>query len=139
MADESLELLIKTTADTSGADKTKIKLVELSASLNSIKKTVPAHEEAGKAAEKHAEHAHALHKVFHKLNEVLRPRQFVPSCIFADGGADVWCRDILVDGRSCRRWQRHKPRSKRRYGRRSGKECSKPKKQLTSMLPRCGT
>lgn len=66
MADESLELLIKTTADTSGADKVAGATEELT---KGTQKSAAAHEEAGKAAEKHGEHHRELHRLMHKVTE----------------------------------------------------------------------
>jgi hypothetical protein len=61
MADESLDILIRTQADTSGAQ-------QATAALN---QATGAQEKGGEAAEKHKKHVEGLHKMFHALNEVV--------------------------------------------------------------------
>jgi hypothetical protein len=85
-SDVSLDILIRTLADVVGADRVQ-------AALDGVKKTAKdsaeAHDEAGKAAEKHSGHLHGLHKICHALNEIVPGLGVVMQSAFTPVGAAV--------------------------------------------------
>jgi hypothetical protein len=85
-SDSSLDILIRTLADTAGAEKVK-------ESLNRVTSTTQEHgkatEEAAKSVEKHSGHMKGLHKIFHALNEVVPGLGVVMQAAFSPIGAAI--------------------------------------------------
>lgn len=86
MPDETVDILLRTQGDTSGAQKVAGAVDEATAAT---RRSVPAHDEAGKAAEKHGGHLHAMHKVFHALNEVVPGLGVLMQAAFSPVGAAI--------------------------------------------------
>ena len=66
MPDDSLEILVRTTADTSGLKQTE---TAIASTESAIKGSAAANEQAAGAVGKHAAHMRGLHQVCHALNE----------------------------------------------------------------------
>jgi hypothetical protein len=86
MADASLDILVRTQGDTSGAQKVKDSLQE---TTKETVRSAGAHGEAAKAAEKHTAGLHAMHKVFHALNELVPGLGVVMQAAFSPVGAAI--------------------------------------------------
>jgi hypothetical protein len=92
-ADDSLDLLVRIKSDTAGAGVAKDALQGVagaaSAAGSSVGKTAGAHDEAGKAAEKHSRHMEGLHKIFGALNQVLPGLGSLMQAAFSPVGATI--------------------------------------------------
>ena len=84
--DREFRIRITTSADTTGGKQTAASLEEVK---KAIEKSADASTEAGKAEEKHATHLHALHKVFHALNEVVPGLGVAMQAAFSPIGATI--------------------------------------------------
>jgi hypothetical protein len=90
MPDESLDVLVKLTADTSGAKQAVGALGDVKKEAGAAGKAEgQAHDEAGEAAEKHHRHLHRLHKIFHALNEVVPGLGIAAQAAFTPAGAAI--------------------------------------------------
>jgi hypothetical protein len=83
MPDESLEILVKMSADTSGGKEVRKDLDQTK------EKAGESHGAAGAAAEKHETHIRGLHKIFHSLNEVVPGLGVAMQAAFSPIGAVV--------------------------------------------------
>jgi len=86
MDDKEFAIKIRIDADTTGAKQAATSLDEVK---KTTEKSAEASTEAGKAAEKHTSGLHALHKLFHALNEVVPGLGVVMQAAFSPIGATI--------------------------------------------------
>ena len=85
-ADDTLDLLIRIKSDTAGAEEGKKALNEVTGATS---KGAAATQEASKATEKHTVGLHAMHQIFHSLNEIVPGLGAVMQFAFSPVGAAI--------------------------------------------------
>ena len=85
-AETSLDILIRTLADTAGADKIQ---AALDKTTGAVRETGKAHAAAGEAASGHSKHIEGLHRACHALNQFLPGLGAAMQAVFSPIGAAV--------------------------------------------------
>src|ERR1039457_6736311 len=94
-ADDTLDLLVRIKSDTAGAEEGKKGLNEVTGATS---KGAAATQEASKATEKHTVGLHAMHQIFHSLNEIVPGLGAVMQFAFSPVGAAISVAVLALQG-----------------------------------------